>query len=396
MNFSFAQLLDPVTPSQFRAEYYSTKPLLISNRPAKFNGLFGWEAFNAILNSSPIPHPTMRLVLGGRREAATDAIDVIDKCRNGATLVLDRVDMYDSNVAALAASISSELAEPTRINLYYSQPSKLGFNRHYDTHDVFILQILGCKSWKVFEPTTKLPLVGMDSHGLIPPEEPYLNCTLEPGDILYIPRGHWHEATAQIHQSLHLTLGIYARTGIDFLSWLVGEFRGDIKWRETFPLTYSDERAELRGPSDVIVAHFDSLRKLLISKLDDESLVGNYHRFCVASDEKRRPFAFPFQADRDEIPLSAGDTYTRPSYQRAVLEKESTGMVRLTVWGKVLTFSEAAEPAVRHIFTSPSFRPKELMGAAPELTREDIDALLRSLISEGIVIFAPRRSYAAD
>src|SRR5216684_4688483 len=136
MNFSLAQLLDPVTRCQFRAEYYTTKPLLISNRPGKFDGLFGWEALNAILNSSPIPHPTMKLVLGGRRETASDAIDVIDRCRNGATLILDRVDMYDSNVAALAASISSELAEPARINLYYSQPSKLGFNRHYDTHDV--------------------------------------------------------------------------------------------------------------------------------------------------------------------------------------------------------------------------------------------------------------------
>jgi ribosomal protein L16 Arg81 hydroxylase len=383
MNFSLAHLLDPVTPSQFRAEYYTKKSLLISNRPGKFDGLFGWESLNAILNSSPIPHPTMQLILGGRHATANDALNIIDRCRNGATLILDRVDMYDSKVAELAASISYELAEPTRVNLYYSQPSKPGFNRHYDTHEVFIIQISGYKSWRIFQPTMKFPI---EEYGLIPPEEPYLNCTLEPGDVLYIPRGHWHEATAQIQQSLHLTLGVYARTGIDFLSWLGDELREDVKWRETFPLTYRDERVDLQGPSDIIAAHFELLRDSLIAKISDKDLVRKYYRFCVSSDEKRQPFLFPFHARRDETPLSEEDAYRRTSHQRAVLEKDtSTGVVRLTVWGRLLTFSEAAEPAVRHILTSPSFGPKELMDVAPNLTPEDIATLLRSLINEGIV-----------
>jgi ribosomal protein L16 Arg81 hydroxylase len=393
MEFSLAQLLDPVTPSQFRDDYYTIKPLLVSNMRDKFDGLFGWESLNTILNSSQIPHPTMKLVLDGIRQTASNALDIIDTCRDGATLVLDRVDMYDPKVAALAACVSSELGEPTRINLYYSQPSRSGFERHYDTHDVFILQIAGCKSWEIFEPTVKFPLVGMDSHGLIPPEEPFTGFTLEPGDVLYIPRGYWHEATAQVRQSLHLTLGIYARTGIDFLSWLVNEFRGDVNWRQAFPLTSRDERVELQGPPEEVVTHFNLLRQLLISKIKGHGLIENYYQFCIASDEKSRPFDFPFQADPHEIALAEDDTYSRLSNQRVILEKDATsGVIRATVWGRVLTFSEEAEPAVRHIFTTPVFKASELMAASPRLTRKDINALLRTLLGEGIIVFGAGNS----
>src|SRR5262249_31514303 len=132
---------------------------------------------------------------------------------------------------------------------------------------------------------------------------------------------------------------------------------------------------------------FECLRRSLIEKINDETLMDTYHRYCIANDDRRQPFAFPFQANQDEISLSEEDMYTRPSHQRVILEKDTaTGVVRLTVWGRMLTFSEAAEPAVRHIFASPRFGPKELAAAAPRLTREDVGALVRSLIGEGVIV----------
>lgn len=391
METSLADILDPVTPAQFRAEYYAKSSMLISNHPGRFNELFGWRPLNIILNSSPIPHPTMQLVRRGKSAIAGNAGNIIKKCRDGATLILDRVDLYDSNVALLAASISTELGEPVRVNAYYSQPSQPGTDRHYDTHDVFILQISGYKHWQVFEPTMKLPLLEMIHHPPTPSEQPYLDCTLAPGDLLYIPRGHWHEATAQIEQSLHLTLGVYAQTGIDFLLWLVDELREDITWREAFPLVYRDERPELGGPSGPIVEHFQHLRKSLISKISGDEIIEHYHRFRIGNDELRQPFSFPFRTDQAAISECENAVYHRPPHQRAFLEKDTrTGVVNVTVWGKVLSFPGEAESVVRQIFSSASFAPRQLMAAAPRLPRNYVTALLQKLVDEGILTRAPR------
>ena len=39
--------------------------------------------------------------------------------------------------------------------------------------------------------------------------EPYLDVTLEPGDVLYVPRGWLHSATALGGVSVHLTIGVH-------------------------------------------------------------------------------------------------------------------------------------------------------------------------------------------
>jgi ribosomal protein L16 Arg81 hydroxylase len=181
---ALSSLLDPISPPEFLSDYYSRKSLYIGSRPDKFKNLFSWRSLNAVLNSSPVPHPTMKMVLEGKQVIATDARSIIERCREGASLVIEEMHLYDNRVGELAAALSGEIGEPTRINLYFSQPSRQGYNRHYDTHDVFILQIAGFKSWKVFDATLRFPLFVQKIHGSIPPAETRLECTLEEGDVL--------------------------------------------------------------------------------------------------------------------------------------------------------------------------------------------------------------------
>ena len=76
---------------------------------------------------------------------------------------------------------------------------------HYDTHDVFALQVDGIKRWEVFAPVFPDPLAfqhwadvrspnDQPTPAPAPDEPPVLEVTMAPGDCLYLPRGFVHRA----------------------------------------------------------------------------------------------------------------------------------------------------------------------------------------------------------
>lgn len=379
---ALASLLSPLSPSDFRSRYYSKQSVHIGGSPNRFRDLFDLPTLHRILSSSPVPHPTMKLVLDGRRLTASDASAVVEHCQAGATLILEDIDKYDSRVGVLAANLACELGEPTKTNVYLSQPGRPGYNRHYDTHDVFILQIAGFKNWRVFDDPLKFPLFVQKSHPTSASETPRLECTLSPGDVLYVPRGHWHEANAQLEPSLHLTLGIYARTGIDFLTWLVDELREDVRWRDTFPLTFAEE-LPADGVSPEQALHFRSLRRVLSEALGDDDVLSRYRMFCIAQDRPVKPFSVPlFEGDAQSF--AEQDSFDRPSYQRSAITRTDDA-TQVVVWGHVFTFSSAADPALSFIFSHDTFTIRELLDRAGSLSKDDVEAVLRVLLDHGIV-----------
>jgi ribosomal protein L16 Arg81 hydroxylase len=48
-----------------------------------------------------------------------------------------------------------------------------------------------------------------------------MDVVLEKGDVLYIPRGWWHQtSTIEGHPTIHLAIGLHASTLSDYLTWL--------------------------------------------------------------------------------------------------------------------------------------------------------------------------------
>ena len=99
-----------------------------------------------------------------------------------------------------------------------------GFAPHYDDVDVFILQVSGRKRWRAYAP---LPGAGLPRFSSPDFDEardalgaPLLDRTLQPGDMLYLPRGTVHQAQSLPEEhSLHLTVSSDQRCSwVDFLS----------------------------------------------------------------------------------------------------------------------------------------------------------------------------------
>ncbi len=70
---SFRDLLAPITPEEFFERVYGREPLHIPGRPNKFAGLFGWDAFNGLVNKTTLwSDSTMILVMDGRNLTANE------------------------------------------------------------------------------------------------------------------------------------------------------------------------------------------------------------------------------------------------------------------------------------------------------------------------------------
>jgi lysine-specific demethylase/histidyl-hydroxylase NO66 len=136
----------------------------------------------------------------------------------GATMVLQALHRVWPPVVTFCQRLAADLGHPVQANAYVTPPQNQGFSDHYDVHDVFVLQISGEKRWVIHAPVHPSPLRHQpwtDRRRSVErraTEEPVIDTVLKPGDVLYLPRGYLHAATALGGVSTHLTLGVHSWT----------------------------------------------------------------------------------------------------------------------------------------------------------------------------------------
>ena len=114
--------------------------------------------------------------------------------------------------------------------------------RHYDVHDVFVLQLAGEKRWIVHEPEFEAPLRsqpwtarrrrGRTGGGAAT----VLDVVLRAGDALYLPEGSSTPPRPSARISAHLTVGIHVVTRHAVVEELLALAREDIDVRRSLPL----------------------------------------------------------------------------------------------------------------------------------------------------------------
>ena len=232
---SLGRILEPHAPEEFLASSWGVRLLHVRGRAGRFSDLMPWPRLNEILRRHRLDFPRLRLVRDGRPAPVSSFLkhvtggrgrtniprlktdELAKQLREGATLVLDAVDELSEPVEELAEGLELLFHEHVQVNLYAGWQTSRGFDLHLDDHDVFILQVAGRKRWSVYGMTRPYPLVNDVEKAQKPTHEPLWEGTLEDGDLLYIPRGWWHVAEALAEPTVHLTVGVHNRTGLDFL-----------------------------------------------------------------------------------------------------------------------------------------------------------------------------------
>ena len=198
--------------------------------------------FSLVLNKNTIPFSAF-FTKGdtlGFSKMAPDPVKVENYLRKGASLVLNDLIYFSNEIEKLASDLQSITNGRCQANLYFSMQSHQAFAPHFDTHDVFALHCEGEKIWNIYENFEKDPI----NHPIYKQE---LNdktekpgkiidqVLLKPGDLLYLPRGQFHDALASKNGAMHIAFGITYLKPIDIFQYYYNQliindfFRSDIR-----------------------------------------------------------------------------------------------------------------------------------------------------------------------
>lgn len=385
---TLTSILHPYSVDRFLSENWTQRGVLIpSEQPDKFQHLFSWQQLNDLLNFHELRHPELRFLVDGKVLPACDSKDWIKHCQQGATIAINHVHARVPMLAALIWALQQEIGHSrVHLNTYCSWPSQQGFNCHYDTHEVFILQIDGQKEWFVFEDTIKYPLKKEFSDYQSPPEgSPYIHCVLNPGDVLYIPRGHWHYAVAVERPSLHLTLGIRCFTGNDLLDWLVEEIHEQEAWRLNLPLVSDGDNRQLEERVEDL---FECLAATL--REGKEKLAQRYAKAQTMTSTRTPEISLPGQVGFGIFERGLETRFRQPKFQKVRVESNPETGFRILTANKTVNFKKL-EPnlvknLVKNLFSYETFTVKDVVKWLPEYNLENqIMPLLSDLTKVGMI-----------
>lgn len=231
---AFAWLLAPHTIEEFSEKYYERAPLLIRRlQPDYYASIFSLAELERVLFSVELTPAFLRVAKNGtdlrveaytRKSQITDRasrntmqIDVIDPHRvsslfaQGCTVVLENLQDCCAPVGKLTGKLEAFFGHEVFAGYFLTPPGSQGLPVHFDTMDTIVMQIEGRKRWRMYAPELELPLQLLQRSDKKKYDlgSPVLDVELEPGDMLYLPRGTFHEPTTGADAfSLHVTLGL--------------------------------------------------------------------------------------------------------------------------------------------------------------------------------------------
>ncbi|WP_137178962.1 JmjC domain-containing protein [Roseomonas sp. AR75] len=254
-----AALLAPMTPERFFAEYYDRQPLHVRGTPGKFAQVLSWRQINRLLDMTHIWTGTsLKMVLDSQtippeqfctRALGRDGAQVLQPdaklvqawIAKGASVVMNDVDSLTPGLASVSHALEEAGLGKSQANVYISWQSHKAFKTHYDTHDVWAVQVEGEKDWNIWEGRAEWPIPHPVFKGLPQAHHDQARgtlrgvVTLKPGDLLYLPRGWYHDALAEAPSSVHIAYGVHAPLGMDLLNILLERALHDPEFRRPLP-----------------------------------------------------------------------------------------------------------------------------------------------------------------
>jgi bifunctional lysine-specific demethylase and histidyl-hydroxylase NO66 len=380
--------------------HWGREPLLVRGADqGGFRDLLDLDGVDELLSRRGLRTPFVRLARNG---AVVDSAsftgpggvgaEIADQVRDdrvaalfaeGTTVVLQALHRTWPPVIDFCTLLAAELGHPVQANAYVTPPSSRGFSAHYDVHDVFVLQLAGRKHWTVHPPVHPDPLRTQpwnDHAGAVAArardDEPAVDTVLEPGDVMYLPRGWLHAATALGEVSAHLTVGVHVVTRFALVEALTALVAGDEELRTSLPLG-----VDVADP-DQLAPHLDAVRAALAGAIERVSAedVARRVRGRVWSGTRPEPVG-PVAAAAFAEGLAAGDTVRcRAGLRHRTAQREGQLVVELP--DRSITLPAATGEALRTLLSGTPCA----VGSLPGMDEADQLVLVRRLLREGVLV----------
>ena len=376
----------------FLDRYWGKEPLLRSGDD-DFDDVLSLGDIDELLTERGLRFPSLRMVQDGKTlpssaytksariqsRSLTDLIDpgrVYDLFGAGATIVLQALHRYWTPLSHFCRELEAELTHPVQVNVYLTPPVSQGLDIHYDTHDVFVLQVSGVKHWKVWHSAFEAPLAHQKRTGTFEdPGSAQIDVELKPGDVLYIPRGFLHAAQTLERESAHMTIGMLNVTKIDILKRLLDEAETEAQFRGSLPAGFADDPTTTEREVADVLSTFASWVTQQEAGPIAASLAEKFwsSRTPVLAGQLEQILRLESLSDASVVRRRRG----------ALCKANPTAEgLELVLGDRRLILPDLVSPAVSHILTHPSFPVSDL---SPFLDASGRLVLIRRLIREGLL-----------
>ena len=364
------RLLEPFSFSDFHDAYYEKQPLLIKRQsPAFYDDLLTLQALNEHLGEVHLSSRALRLLRNGETldsskytyarsssnsrygSGAVDKDAVFARFYEGYTINLIEYERNSTAMLRFRHDVERMFHAPALANIYLTPRNAQGLVPHWDTHDTFILQFAGVKEWTIYDSPIALPASRqLPREGKWTLSEPTLKATLEPGDLLYLPRGFVHEARSGDAVSGHVTIGLFVFTYADLLRQIADNADVDPWLRKALPIDYQSVAS-----NDEFLRHVNQF----FARADLPAYLERLH--SDFADDR-----LPDATDRmtDYVRLPSLDTDSRLRTRSVVCHALSAGgeEIVLAFNRKSLRFPPAAAESIRYMIAAGEFTVSALPG----------------------------------
>jgi len=391
--FSFADILAPVTEAEFFRDYHDRKPLHIPGRAEKFPAVMNRDILTRLLNISSYWTPaTLKLVRDRQplppaaycQTAQTlddpaggvlrpDPGQVRAHLEDGASLVLNDIDSMTPSLASLADALEAALDGKAQSNLYCSWKQRQAFFSHFDTHDVYAIHFEGEKVWRLYRNRMPHPIrhprfmSGGGDFDLKNRGELMTEVTMRPGDVLYLPRGWYHDALASSDCAIHIAFGITGVIGLDAVNLLADAAINDELFRRNLP-----RRAE---GAAALAAHLAALGDHLSELARRPDIVESFTRFLGEFRYRRGGFSLPDGSREIHYAVTPGFR---------VVRRENAWLL-LSGNGRGFPLPPGIEDAVKWVVSRNRFARSHFTASFPGPGAAALDRLLADLQKAGVL-----------
>ncbi|MGH9781241.1 MAG: cupin domain-containing protein, partial [Candidatus Acidiferrales bacterium] len=388
---SLEWLIHPVSKVDFFERYWEKQTLVVKrNQSNYFHSLLSLDEVDRVLTTLDRRYPDVTLKNASREITSDDytvggdALDVAKVYQlfgEGSTITLAFLDTVVPSLTSFCRWLEGEFSFPFQANVYMTPPGAQGAKPHYDTHDVFVLQVAGSKKWNIYGTPVELPLPSQDFDSALHEQgAKTLEFELQPGDIAYIPRGIVHDARSTDVVSLHITAGVLRYTWTDLLlEFAASAALNDPAFRKALPPGFARpdfDRASAR----------ETLRNLL-------QKISSRADFDVALDASLDHFVDQFMSVC--APLLRGQMAQLEGLERLTVDsavgarpgvitrlQANREFVTVECYGRKVIFPIQAHQAVQFALNHARFTVRDLPGDLDEAGKL---AVVRRLIREGMV-----------
>ncbi|MBU4137602.1 MAG: cupin domain-containing protein [Alphaproteobacteria bacterium] len=371
-------LLGPAGATFLRDAYEREPVVAHHNDPHRFRALLSVAAVDRKVAEQDLREGMLAMADAARSvdasefvadSGAIDRVAVARLYRRGATIILNQLHQSDIALADFCRSVEQVFSCHVQTNIYLTPPGSQGFHTHYDNHDVFVLQIEGEKTWRLYDRPVEAPYRGERfESGRHPVGEPSHSFVLRAGDCAYVPRGLMHDASASGDTaSLHVTCGLLVRTWADLVLEAVSEVCvDDPAFRRGLPPGFANRDFDRTSAQ----AHF----RALVSDLATRARMDGALDLLTEQLIRSREPAVLGAIEGASRPVG-GRYRARPSLWR--LDDEDGGL-RLIAPGGDMTFSRAPRSTIERALSGDPFTPDDL-------GHDQAEDLIRRLTVAGLI-----------